>query len=555
MPILLFRTIFAELLRTMLLTTVILVTVIAFGAAVKPLANEQILSASQTLKYIALATVPMLQFALPFAAGFAGTMVYHRLASENELLAIHMAGRSHRWVLLPAIVLGLVVTIGMVGLTQSIIPRFWALMRQTITADVTRQFQTTIDAGRPFVLDDVQIRADRLFVEEAPERSEADTRLWLEGVVAVELADDGTVASDFTAAKATIDLYRREGRTYVKARLIDAVRYDRATGELVSFPDLEPGRPIAVRNALDEDPMFMSRGELLRLRREMDRIEVDVGRHALRLREALLLDQVADAIAARLEADGRLVLDAGRAIPGRTYAIEAATLARSQLRSPGSGPIVVTQFDDGMPSRRFTARGARLEKSPGSTEQWLAAPRMDLELRDLEVADLGPDGWPVTATEDLAGMNRRESLLLPDLDVTEFTDPELRAMASEALLAHVATMDAPSQRIETLRDEVIFRRGIVAAEIEARLQKRYALSSTAVLLMLMGSVLAIIRRDSLPLHIYGLAFIPSIADILLISSGVQMMKDGQALGLLVLWSGHVVLVAGLIAGLRVLGRH
>ena len=66
MPFMLFRYILRDLIRVVTLTTVVLVSVIAFGAAIRPLAEDQILGPGQIAVYIMLAIVPMLQFALPF---------------------------------------------------------------------------------------------------------------------------------------------------------------------------------------------------------------------------------------------------------------------------------------------------------------------------------------------------------------------------------------------------------------------------------------------------------------------------------------------------------
>jgi hypothetical protein len=68
-PWTLWRHVAWELLRMFVVTTSVIVTVIAFGAAAKPLADNTI-GADTILKYVALAMVPMLQFAMPFAAGF-----------------------------------------------------------------------------------------------------------------------------------------------------------------------------------------------------------------------------------------------------------------------------------------------------------------------------------------------------------------------------------------------------------------------------------------------------------------------------------------------------
>ena len=106
----LFRHIFLELVKVLVVTTSVLVTVIAFGAAIKPL-SENLLGPLDLLRYILLATVPMLQFALPFSAAFAGVVVYHRLTIDNEIVAMAASGIPYRRVLMPAVALGLVLTV------------------------------------------------------------------------------------------------------------------------------------------------------------------------------------------------------------------------------------------------------------------------------------------------------------------------------------------------------------------------------------------------------------------------------------------------------------
>ena len=85
MPLRLYRYILFEMIRVILITTGVLVTVIAFGAVIKPLAGESLLTAGQAVKYVFLAMVPMLQYALPFAAGFGSTLALHRFTGDNEI--------------------------------------------------------------------------------------------------------------------------------------------------------------------------------------------------------------------------------------------------------------------------------------------------------------------------------------------------------------------------------------------------------------------------------------------------------------------------------------
>ena len=107
LPYTLWLYVLGDLWKLVALTTGVLVTVIAFAAAVKPLADGK-LGPEDTLTFMLMAMVPMLQYALPFAACFGATLAYHRLATDNELTAVHAGGVSHRAMLVPAVLSGLV---------------------------------------------------------------------------------------------------------------------------------------------------------------------------------------------------------------------------------------------------------------------------------------------------------------------------------------------------------------------------------------------------------------------------------------------------------------
>ena len=149
MPCMLYRYFMGELLRVFLLSATVLVLVVAFGAAIKPLAADDLGGPLQVAKYITLAIVPMLQFAIPFAAGFAATLVMHRYTADNEILAASVSGLSYKRILMPIFAFGCVLFVVMVFLTQTIIPRFWQSLQQMIARDVTRLIQSSIKKGEP----------------------------------------------------------------------------------------------------------------------------------------------------------------------------------------------------------------------------------------------------------------------------------------------------------------------------------------------------------------------------------------------------------------------
>ncbi|MFM8872271.1 MAG: LptF/LptG family permease [Phycisphaerales bacterium] len=184
-PWILWRHVAWEVFRTFVVTTSIIVTVIAFGAAAKPLADNSI-GADTVLKYVSLAMVPMLQYAMPFAAGFAATLAMHRFATDNEVTAMSAVGMSTRMVLAPVFLLGLPLFAVMLVLVMYLIPHFWLRMQELATADATQMLVASIERGQALKADRLMIYADSVREAEAPEG--VRRRLHLEGVAAVELS-------------------------------------------------------------------------------------------------------------------------------------------------------------------------------------------------------------------------------------------------------------------------------------------------------------------------------------------------------------------------------
>ena len=215
MPGLLTRYVAVELLKTILLTTAVLVTVIAFGVTIKPLVRN-LLGGADILRYVLMASVPMLQYALPFAAGFGATLVMHRLASDNEILAMSASGLSHFRILRPVLILGVVLLLVMIVLVNVVVPIFWTRMESMLARDVTRLLASSVERGEAFKLGDTLIYADDVVVEADPDTEGVETRLVLLGVAAVQVDGKGEAETEFTAEYATLDLYDIDGRSILK---------------------------------------------------------------------------------------------------------------------------------------------------------------------------------------------------------------------------------------------------------------------------------------------------------------------------------------------------
>lgn len=541
MPRLLYRFLLSDLLRIGGLTTAVLVLVIAFGATLKPLSRESLLSAGQVAKYLLLATVPMLQFALPFAAGFAGTLTFHRMTTDNEVVAAAAGGISYRRLLFPIVVLGLVLTLMMVGLTQYVVPRFWSYLERTVTQDLTTIFQASIERGEPFQLDELQIWADDLVAQANPPDTGADVRLILHHVAAANLDEQGRITTDVTASQAVIDIYRRPEATTLKLAMSDTIAY-RADEGMLAYMERPESSTLVIPNVSSTDTRAMTRGELLDVYRNPDtygsviRVRLDVA-EALRDAEFWrMLDE-------RLQREGRVELS-GHGQRGQRFVVEADGVRRGRFTTREGGPVVVRRLAAEGADRLFMTRDARVVRHVSGA---LPSATYDLQLMEVSVQDLQAEGEPnvrrQVVLENLTGA------MLDAFDPMELSSPEMMARAQELGDGGGSNLISSAER---LQEKVISTRH----EIISRLAARYALSTTAVLLLTLGATLAMLLRESLPLMVYLWSFLPSVCAIVLISGGGQIIRDGAiAGGMAVTWGGNLALLVLLIVSYRRLARN
>lgn len=538
MPWLLYRYILVELLKVFGISASVLVLVSAFGAAIQPLATEDLMGPLQTAKYILLAIVPMLQFALPFAAGFAATLVFYRLTADNEILAAAVGGISYQRILLPIAALGLALLVIMVLLTQWVIPRFWALMERIVATDVTRLVQTSIDKGLPVHFGDVQIYADRLRVQENPADTNAEKRLILSRVVAAELDDKGRIVTDVAARQAIVDIHRREGQTLLMLALVDTVAFNGRTGELVQTPQIKPPQPIAVPSPSRDDPLFMTFGQLRWLDRNPDaysRVIDAKTRVAGQLRHQALWDHIEQ----RMRTDGEIELQGGWGGTDHRITVRADRFEDRMFRTDDGRPIEIDEFVGAEAVRRITAQRNVARTGVGST---LIAPAIDLRLSECEVTDFRSQG----------AVNRRAQLTLPDLAPVHLPVHDPSELPYRELLGLASGVEAATSGVNRLLSSV----NDLHLNIKSGMARRHALSVMSVLLLLLGATLAMWLRDSLPLVIYIWSFVPSVLNIVLISGGHHMIRSGQVFGgFIVMWSGNALVLAVTIYVFSRLMRH
>lgn len=539
MPWILFRHFLVELTKVLFLTTAIIVVVVAFGAVIKPLTGN-LLGPGGILKYIFLAMVPMLQYALPFAAGFAATIVTHRFASDNEIQAMSVSGISYRVILLPQIVLGIVLTIFMFFLVQTLIPRFLGKMDDVIAHDAAEVFVNTIRSGESFSAGSYLISADRVaLVEDFPDSSLQRVRM--EGVVAIEIDGNGRLITEFVARSGSADLYSSQSDLIVKVAFRDATIMRPGESTLAFAKLIEPV-PNVIPVGWERSPKYLPWSELLAVYRDPSKgaLVEDVRRkHQPSIAAAILMDQLGKQIAAT--GTGLLVSEEA----DRSYEIRDAMLGGTGLIPvPPTKKITLIERQGTLALREASAVGAQLLATADSALS-PHSNRLDLIVPEAKARDLRSSGdrtvrWPTRIVGLAVGSGTVEHV--PSLQESIEQARSIAAQTTPPLNAYSAAATTFIARIEM---------GIFDTKHEAlsHLAMRFAQPISVALMLLLGGILAIWRRDSLPLTVFLLAFLPALANVLMIASGQGILRSGKvATGLTVMWMGSLIFLV-LIVGI------
>src|SRR5262249_18991945 len=131
------------------------------------------------IKFMLLAMPPMLQYALPFAACFAATLAYYRLASDNEITACHAGGISHRALLAPTAATGAVLLVLLLALSNFVIPKFLRMMAEMVTQNISHLLVNSIEDGQPVKIQKSLLYADTIRALGPDKPSGSYERLWM----------------------------------------------------------------------------------------------------------------------------------------------------------------------------------------------------------------------------------------------------------------------------------------------------------------------------------------------------------------------------------------
>jgi hypothetical protein len=540
---------FADLARLIILSGAVLVTVIAFTSTVRYTAEGK-LGPLETLRFMIYIMPPMLQYALPFAAGFGATLAFHRMTQDNELTAAHAGGISHRAILAPALFTGVIIATILFYLSGQIIPRFARSAEQLITLDATKVLENSIRAGRSVEVAGKVFYADNVYKIETPPKDATD-QLVLTNVAALELGPAGKVAKESFTQRAWLTFYRSSADapddpverpdktlTLVVLSFESNQTYEEGKG----LGTAESGGIIhPISGGVRDDPKFLTTSELAELPDHPDRYgDINTFRRGLAL--GIIQHQWLKSIDAALRKDRRVrLVDPEK----REYIVHAAALDRAGdtwvLRPLPGRDVEVERLHPAAPGKtappgtRFVAKSAHLAPEKDETQRLrgvsLGLTMMNVSGQSLNREELGDQessGGVGVTTEKTYGRltfpdsTQNDLLGMPSLKL--LSEIESRGLGADPAIGPAAA--DLRQRITNLGKHVLSKQHERAAHVAACL-----------VMVVTGAVTALRLGSCLPLTVYLWSFFPAILTILTISAGQHATRSMGYPGLIILWGG------------------
>lgn len=541
----LWRLLTEDVWQLLAVTSMSLVMLIAFAAAIKPLADGRVgLTDALTLTF--LLVVPMLQFALPFAAGFAATMGYHRFAADNEALAAHAGGIGHRALLTPAMLTGLVLAVVLAGLSTSLIPRFLRSAERVVTRDATRVFVTPIERGETVKIGSFDIYAERVLrVPVDASKTDAIDHLALLNVFAMEsLGEKETKQPNFiTAGRVDLWVFDRPGDD--ESGTAVQLQFTGSSGEVRGgTPDADWWtHRLPIPGAFRDDPKFLSVKELLRVYDEPRRMSsVEQRFRALALR--LAADVIVQELDRSMRRSGHAVLTGeGTEIVVLGSGLEQAD-GKWRVLPPTPGSPITTTLRRGGDERVQRARGAVIEVNEPDARNPTEMPlSLTLSLTGVETFSSTDPSREATGVRDTIEYKLLSTPGDPMGTRLKLTPRELLQEAREAapVVKGVPPTDERAKQIQSAARNLRSRIEDLRREIVSKLHEHAAFSVACFLMVITGAVVALRMRDSLALPVYLWSFLPALLTVITISAGQGLTHAIGPPGLVLLWGGVAML--------------
>ncbi|HEX2973446.1 MAG TPA: LptF/LptG family permease [Tepidisphaeraceae bacterium] len=549
----LFWYVFKDLLKIFLMTSLVLAGIMSFGGLLKPMMQYG-LNGSQMAKMVLYLLPAMQTYSLPIAALFATTIVYGRLAADNELTACRAGGISHMNMLVPAVVLALVLSITSLLCLCFVVPRFTLKVEKVAFDSLAEMVKKRFDRKHEITLDKkTTVYADSVDILPPPPDRPNDEVIVLNGPVFYSYDRDEkahknqgiVVPTEFyTARRAIAVIQRDDNQVRFIAQLEGGASFPREfKGSTLGGVEVAQFGPIDLKESLiRENTKFMDIQQLKKLYYDPMRsrkIRDYYNTVTQREQELAFFNTVASAL-------------------NRT----------AQYRFQGVNESYLLQLDPEIKLPAYTqGESIDISSAPGSQSRQIRLQRIsngEIEATD-EARRLSLRIQADPYNDQINLVFRLEDVLVSTQAAQQ---PPRRSFAHQfqmpmpAELAAYKTERKPDYYMTkgTIKDDSLtnLRKEIpsLQSDIVAEIHGRVSFAVSCLILVIIGCALGMMFKTGNYLSAFALSVIPALLCIALMVTGQHVIENQSnllKLGLATIWSGNAIvlcLAAGLLGHLR-----
>lgn len=564
----LFWYVFKQLLSVFGLASGVIAGIMSFGGLLKPLMNNG-LDLGQVGKMLAYAMPAMTTYSYPIAALFSCTVVYGRLAADNEVTAVRAAGISMGPLGLgfPALVLGLIVSSISLALLSFMVPAASMRVERTVVSNlgqivvsrITQQHQVRLVQSSSQGLT-IFARTARLAPSDPKTPDEQVVNLEGVSIVTYSKAQGNKlqVPEEFYLAKQVeahiqqkFDPETEEVPVQMLATLTDGLKFPRTTtnredAALQGGVQTYQFGPLPLQSPLRENTKFMDIRKLQDLRTHPENSQ----RMQDSLEELIRADQENQYLQSIItQLTTGLGVAKFKTTGGDQYTLIAATprptidkdrLVLTTTPQDTAGIRLIQTRGGDLPSIESSSKAARIRVYPDNDNKELS---MTIELLDTVIRENG---------EESARLSFERNFTIPM--------PEAIHTIANRTVKEYMGRDLPPDQKAVLWRNLMKQNNSVISEMHSRVS--FALS--CIVLTLVGYGLGVMFKSGNYLNAFAVSVVPAIVSIVLIVTGQHICENVPPnmgphfqnplnLGLFVLWAGNVavlIIAIGLLVRLR-----
>ena len=535
-----------DLLKTLLLALVVLTLVMAMFAIIEPLRKKG-LAAGQAIELFAL-TIPItISLTLPIAALFAATMVYGRLSQDNEILACRASGIGTLTVLRPAVVMGGVVTLVTLAMSNYVSPALAVVTQKQIEGNLKGMVAHEIRTRGYFRHEAYLIAADEA-------RVLPDGSLMLDGMVAIDIQKPG-LPRMMAANRTRADFRTIDNQTFVQLTMSDASMLESPHGRIQQMSQGSDEQVPPLPDLARDSPSVYNWNQLLFVRENPSQhaeIRRELRRFARQIQFARVLDTIREAVKdgqeyrdlqkVEVDPDGSETLLTYRLSAGNA---ELGSDGRLLLQSDGQQRRVHLRVVSNQTTlRQYFANEGQIiaEWSPFTNQS-----RLTIVLRGKVTVRVGGGQFDHVRDEARIG-----SIPLPQTDSERVED-------LQQILDHPEEFTRDGRILHAVKQLRTTRVPKMKREAEGEIHGRLAYGIACLLMVSFGAALGLIFRGGQIVSAFALSVIPAATVIIVIIMGKQLLsqppdKVPTVAGVGAIWGGVVALLIANVVVYWRLGR-